>query len=72
MHLFGKLSKELKYNIGILVGQVVSSYGSKHSKYYFNINNSGTAMPKCNVLFEFLGQFTIKCILFFKKGVDNF
>ena len=42
---YKQMFKELKNGIEILVCQAVLSYRSKHSKYWFWINNSRTAWP---------------------------
>ena len=64
-------SKELKYGIEILVGQAVFQLwikavkmllGSITQKRFLNFDD----------IFEFLGQFTVRCTYFFQKGVDNF
>ena len=58
-----KLSRELKNNIKIKVGQEVMSYWSKQNFECFDPNT----------IFEFLGQFTIWSeYYFFWKSVDNF
>ena len=63
MHLIKKLFKELKYGIEILVGQAIFvkllflDQQLKNRLAYLNFD----------AIFEFLGQFTIRCIYFFFK-----
>ena len=66
-----KFSKELKNDIEILVDQVVFKLWIKIVKILFLIKKY-LAYLNFNIIFEFLGQFTIRCIYHFSKGVDNF
>ena len=70
---YSKLSKELKNGTEILVGQVVFKLWIKTVKIIFwSILKNPLPYLNFSVIFEFLGQFTIRCIYFVQKGVDNF
>ena len=67
MHLiYSKLSEELKNSIDILVGKVMNQ---NSQNIVVLINNSRTAWctKRFNVFFQFLGQFTKRCMILFKK-----
>ena len=66
-----KLCTELKNGIEILVGQGVVDQNSQNIVL---INNSRTTRPSQLLMlkFEFLGQFTVRCIYYFKKVVIIF
>ena len=70
---YSKLSKKLKNGIEILAGQAVFNImGIKTVQMLFgSITQELLGLPKSFVNFdanfEFLGQFTIRCIPFFKK-----
>ena len=66
---------ELRNGIEILVGQAAFKLWIKTVKLLFgSITQEPVGLPKVWCFFEFLGQFTIRCIyiFFFQKGVDNF
>ena len=71
---YSKLSEELKCGTDIFVGQNVLKLWIKTVKMLFgSINQEQLCLyPNSDVIFEFLGQFTIRYIIIFKKGVDNF
>ena len=69
----GKLYKELKNGIEILVGPAVFKLWIKAVKIMFwSITQNRLTYLYFNAIFEFLRQFTIRCIITIQKGVDNF
>ena len=71
--LYSKLSKKLKNIIRILVGLAVLELLIKTIFWLFwSTTEKLLGLLKIDAIFEFLGQFTIRSIYFFQKGVDNF
>ena len=69
------MSKELKNGIGILVGQANIVQNKILTVLIIDPQlKNRLSYENCKVIFEFLGQFTLKdVILFFKKkSIDNF
>ena len=67
---YSKLSKELKHDIGILVGQAVFTLWIKTVKMMFGSITQELGLPKYyfDAIFEVLGQFTIRGICHFQEG----
>ena len=74
MHLIKKLFKELKNGIEVLVGQAVFKLQIKTVKMLFLDQKLKNRLAYLNfdAVFEFFGQFTLRCINYFSKDVDNF
>ena len=72
MHLLKKLFKELKNGIEILVGQAISKLWIKTVKMLFLDQYLKNRLTYLNfyVIFEFLGQFTIRCIYYFFRKIS--
>ena len=66
--------KELKNGIEISVGQAVFKLQIKTFKMLFldQLQNNRLAHLNVDAIFEFLGQFTLRCIYYFQKDIDNF
>ena len=69
---YSELSKELKNGIEICVGQAVFNLWMKIVMMFGSITQEPLGVPIFYAIFEFLGQFTIRCILSFFQGVDKF
>ena len=66
--------KELKNGIETLVGQAVFKLQIKTVRMLFldqKLKNHLTYL-NFDAIFEFLGQFTTRCIYYFSKNIDNF
>ena len=79
MHLIKKLFKVLKNGIELLVGQAVFYVidQNRQNVGFGSITQEPLGLLNFDAIFEFLGQFSIRCIYayayyFFKKDVDNF
>ena len=71
---YSKLFKELKNGIEIIVSQAVFELQIKTVKMLLldqKIKNR-LAYLNLDAIFEFLGQFTLRCIYHFSKDVDDF
>ena len=65
---YGKLFKELKNGIEILVGQALCKLWIKTVKMLFgSITQEPLGVLNFDAIFEFLGQFTIRCVYHFSK-----
>ena len=66
---YKELFKELKNGIEILVGQAVFKLQIKKVKMLFldQLLKNRLAYLNFDAIFEFLGQFTIRCIYYFPK-----
>ena len=65
---YTKLSKEMKNEIEILVGPAVFKLWIEIVKILFwSIPQELLGLLNFNAMFEFLGQFTIRCIYYFSK-----
>ena len=66
--------KELKNGIEILVGQAVFQLHIKTVKMLVLDQKLKNLLAYLNfeAIFDFPGQFTIRCIYYFQKDVDNF
>ena len=72
MNLLRQLSKELKQGIDFSRPSGFKLWIITVKMLSRSITQELLGLPNFDAIFEFLGQFTIRCIFFFQKSIDNF